>query len=474
MLLGIGVLYCLYLDKQMSAPKIKPKTWKPDAPHHFALEQIGGKALPRLGRRILDRVAESLRYYESEEASEALDVDASVEETGGSGGLPTLVYQSKRIIPTVVILEDAYAEPTAWNSIPGEAADGLKRRGIQVLAGKFFESPLRLNTPDQVTHQLDRLEEMKCNLLLLYFSDSKCFHDHDAHALKLLSRWPKIAWMELREPKFWDEDTSRVALHNIPVFPATPEGLLRAVTYLSAEHPQQRNGDGHVAIWRGVPMYSGGDLYTYVEYLLGDALPWAQACAMIQPVTLGLADHLRLEFLPHLPAERVGRLFALPNTTYNKAGLSFSTPILSVLRRGFTLRWSEDEQRRILLFILERIREVEPAQAESMAHLSWEYVYERVRLEVEPDQALRELSALEQTPLRDTIRAEFKRIRVPSARHDTEEPGYQQIPLRRRPVAHDSWRRLGELTSFVHPAEQLPEVVKNSRAYLKKLRYVAC
>lgn len=473
MLLGLGALYCLYLNWLMSTPKNKPKTWKPDAPQHFPLEQIGGKSPPRLGRRVLDRAAESLRYYESDEASEVLDVDASVEASGQGGGLPTLIYQSKKIIPTVLIFEDAYAEPTAWNSISGEAAEGLRRRGVQVLSGKFFESPLRLHAPNQVTHQLDRLEEQKGNLLLLYFSDSKCFHEHNAHALRLLSRWPKIAWMELREPKFWDEDTGRVALHNIPVFPATPDGLLKAVTHLSAEHPPQRSGNESAADWRGVPVYSGGNLYTYVEYVLGDALPWAQACAMIQPVTLGLADRLRLKFLPRLPAERVGRLFALPNSTYNKAGLNFSTPILSVLRHGFTRRWNEVEQRKILLFILERIREVEPSPPESLAHLSWEYVYERVRLEVEPDQALRELAGLAQTPLRDTIKAEFQRVRVPSALPGTNVSSFNQIPLRRRPASHDSWKRLRLLTGSPYAAEQLPEVVLHSRNYLKRMGHVA-
>ena len=36
----------------------------------------------------------------------------------------------------------------------------------------------------------------------------------------------------------------------------------------------------------------------YVEQLLGDAFPWAQTCALFQPVSLGLADALRRKFIP--------------------------------------------------------------------------------------------------------------------------------------------------------------------------------
>lgn len=468
--LGAFFLYCLYLHSLTKPLEDKPKTWSPTEPGHFRLETIGGEPSARLDRRTLNRLAEALRYQESQDVSETLNIDASVEETGRSGGLPTLVYYRKRKIPTVVIAEDAYAEPTAWNSVARELAEGLRQRGIQTLYGKFLESPLHLYASNRTTYNLARFEEQKDNFLLLFFSDSKSFHEHNADALEVLSRWPGVAWMELRERKFWDEHTWRIAVHNIPVFQATPDDLLRVMPQLSTEPPPQKLRSA--ADWRGLNLYAGGNLYTYVEYVLGDALLWAQACAMIQPVTLGLADRLRLEFQPDIPAERVGRLFALPNTTYNKTGLSFSTPILSVLRYGFTIRWSEAAQRRILQFILEQIREARPSQTGSLAHLTWQYVYERVRLEVEPDKALRELAALQQTPLRDAIKAEFRRLSLPLSERDRDVSGYRQVPLRRRPVMPDSWQRLAKLTGNANAPEEIPDIFKKSLEYLKGMRHV--
>jgi hypothetical protein len=468
-ILGMIFLYCFYLDGLMILPKDKPRAWNPSGPKHFPLEHIGGKPTPHLSPANLNELAESLRFYESQEIDNLLDIDASVEETGCKGGLTTFIYQKKKNIPVVVIIEDAYAEPTTWNSVPRELAEGLRRRGIEVLYGKFFEFPLRLYASNHMTYRLDWLKEQN-NLLLFYFSDSKCFDNDNAYTLKLLSQWQNVAWMELREQKFWDENTSRVALQDIPVFPATPDGLLMAVLHLSAQNPPPKLQNA--ADWVGFPLYSGGNLYTYVEYVLGDALPWAQACAMIQPITLGLADRLRLEFQPHLPAERAGRLFALPNSTYNNAGLSFSTPILSVLRHGFTLRWSEHEQRRILSFILERIQETEPAHIESLAHLTWEYVYQRVNLEVDPDTALSKLAALVHTPLRHAIKAEFKRVMLPVARQGRKEVSNDRVPLRREPVSPSSWKRLEELTGSIEIPVWVPDILEASKKYLIDMRYI--
>ena len=38
-----------------------------------------------------------------------------------------------------------------------------------------------------------------------------------------------LAWMELREPRFWDETSTLPARYGLPLYPATPEGATRAL-----------------------------------------------------------------------------------------------------------------------------------------------------------------------------------------------------------------------------------------------------
>src|SRR6185436_11103474 len=76
--------------------------------------------------------------------------------------------------------------------------------------------------------------------------------------------------------------------------------------------------------WRGVPAFVSGDLDSYLEQLLGDALPWAQICSVMKPLPVKFANALREKFQPHLPQERIERLFRLPGTWFDTAGLHFS------------------------------------------------------------------------------------------------------------------------------------------------------
>ena len=128
----------------------------------------------------------------------------------------------------------------------------------------------------------------------------------------------------------------------------------------------------------------------------------------LQPVSLGLADALRRQFWANLPPERIDRLFALPSTSYDASGLRFSNPVLAILRSGFVIRFKDKKQEAVLQFILEKIVETEPEATDSPAHLAWEWTRERVRLELHPDRAARQLIELDKTPLRDCIRAEME------------------------------------------------------------------
>ncbi|ETX03174.1 MAG: hypothetical protein ETSY1_01000 [Candidatus Entotheonella factor] len=441
-LLLLTLAYGFYLWRSRQLPRDKAPEWQPDLPRHFRLGAVGGAMAPRLDAMALDQLADALGYFQSEQPSDRLDVAASIEATGRNGGLPRLVFRPRHVIRTVLVLEDIGVETRAWNAIARELAEGLRRRGVPVIYGTFTGVPQQFRTPDGTAVHLDDLDDNRQGYLLLVFSDGKGVQPRrDALALEALARWPMVAWMELRDRLFWDENAALPTRYGIPLYAATPEGLAQAMGRFVSERGQSRGAATEGQAGRGLPVYAGVHLDVYLEEMLSDALSWAQACAMVQPLSFGMADALRRAFCGALPPQRIDRLIAMPGTARTEAGLSFATPVLSVLRQGFAERWEAEWQEEVLRFVLERIEEVEPPEPTSWAHLTWEWMRERVRLEVEPDAALERLSGLAQTRLGGTIRAALDACVLPGR----AEPGGDTVPLRLAPRTRDGLQRLARL-----------------------------
>lgn len=468
-LLTLG--YAIFLWVLGNLPTEHKLAWDPRGQRHFPLGQIGGKSAPHLDSVTLDQLADSLGYFQSEAPGKRLNVRASVEAMARQSGLPLLVFHKRRQLRTVYILEDAYAQPLAWNPVPHELAEGLSQRGIHVKYGRFYGSPTQFQIEGTV-EWLEDMEAQRQNYLLLVFSDSKSLHyRRDSFVLETLARWPFLAWMELREPRHWDESTALVKNYGLPLFPATSAGLLRAMQRFLTEQSAGEDFSDAAGEWRGIPASVGSDLSIYVEGLLGDALLWGQACAMIQPVTMGLADALRREFQPHLSPERIERLFALPGTSMSASGIRFSVPVLAVLRAGFMVRWDQHRQDEILRFLMEKIAETEPEQKDSLAHLVWQWTMERVRLELEPDRALEQIAKLEETPLKGAIQAELENVVLPGA--PLREPGstdITRVPLRRKPQTQEALAHLARIaTNVLKDPEYRPWLIERIRANLRQL-----
>ena len=396
LIVALTLLYFFYRWMSRNVPLKSLPRWNVEALQNFRLSGLGGPIAPSLSDDELDWLADSLSYFQSEAPSRILDAKESSRRAAKNMGLLTLVFKRKKYVRQVFILEDAFSEALVWNRIASELVGGLEARGVVVNYGKFFGRPDKIEFTDHRVVFLEELDDYKDISIFLFFSNSKGLKFfRDRVALETISHWPMAVWMELREPASWDESTALVSEFNVPVCHASPSGLLTALTSLISEQgypltSTSREGQN----WEGVPSFSADALEDSLKALLGDALPWAQACAMIQPITLSLAESLRRKFAPTLPAERVGRLFTIPGTAYSVAGIKFSLPVLAALRRGFVVSWDEDKQEEILNYLLEKIKEAEPREGKSLAHIGWEYLYERVRLELHPDAALERLVQL--------------------------------------------------------------------------------
>ncbi|MCP4699715.1 MAG: SUMF1/EgtB/PvdO family nonheme iron enzyme [Gammaproteobacteria bacterium] len=429
LLLLLTLLYWLHLRRLKTGPHDKKPAWDPKAPRFFHGGAIGGKPEPFLDDETLAHLADSMGYFNSEQPGKRLNVPASILATAKTGGIPECVFFSSARIRTLLILEDANAEALQWNFSARELAAGMERCGIPVIYGRFQKTPAHFVSQNGMRTDLEDLEDQRHGILLLLFTDGKRFyHPSCAFALERLAHWPMTAWLDLRAPRFWDEEPK----HGLPVYPASKEGIIRAVerfmTERGAHGPKTKSG--------GVlPDLSEMSAAARVEYLLADTLPWAQACAMIQPISDGLADALRREFFPYLPPERIEYLYALPNTMRTQAGLRFADEILKELRQKFFKRRSEAEQQAVLAFILAQVEAARPdAPEDSLAHLSWEALRERVRLEQGGD--LKRFGELLQTPLRRSLGDSLANYAFPGQEAD------KKISLRIRPERKADLQRL--------------------------------
>ncbi len=427
-------------------PKDEAPEWDPDAPRLFRTARLGGDPSPWLDKETLDRLADTLGYFRSEETGRELDVDRSIEATGRAGGIPRPVFEQRKRVRSVLVLEDAFAEPRSWNPIAGELARGLARRGVPVVHGTFRGTPELFRTTDGREVALEDLEDERRGYLLLIFSDGKGLtRRRHGFILERLANWPQVAWMELRERRAWDESAALPARYGLPIYPANRDGLVRALGRFATERGAETAATGDVDAWRGRPTAPASELGAHdLERLLGGALPWAQSCSMMTPpLSLGFADALRRRFYPEVPPERVERLLALPGVSASSAGLRFSRRLMALLRRGFLARNDDDRQREVLEFLTGEVLKEEPDSKDSLEHHVWEWKLERLRLELEPDRALERIAELGQGQLGDLIRRELDEVTVisgPEALEDPEAAG--RAPLRFTPASRRGKQRL--------------------------------
>jgi formylglycine-generating enzyme required for sulfatase activity len=420
----------------VQAPKVDPKKEK-----FFHPGDIGGKPEPRLDEATLAELADSMGYFRSEEPGRALDVAASIRATVRQGGIPDCRFFRRKRLRTLLILEDEASEARTWNPVAKELRDGMKRYGVPVDYGSFRGSPDVYRDGDGREHFLEDWEDLRRGVLVLLFTDGKGFaRPRNALALEGLARWPMAAWMDLREERFWDETLEPAIQRGIPPYPATGDGLLRAVRrYLTERGGADRPTRALIRERRG----PGVSTRFGVEHFLGDALPWVLDCSVMQPVPVGLADALRREFHPHLPPEAMERLHALDNSAWTDAGIRFSREVQKRLRQGLQARRNRAERRKVTEFIRRKIDEARPEDAaeDSLKRLSWEAVRVRVAAETGAEGALKRLAELahSSSPLSQFLGDSLGNYGLPGA-----EDG-EQAPLLERPESFEGERWLRSL-----------------------------
>lgn len=409
------------------------KNWVADDEQNiafFKMQDIGGK-LSFLDEATLNKLANYLSSGATMTLTEGVDEEQ---------------------LPGVIILQDAYAEH--WNTIALELAKGLVKSGIQVVYGEFQDSLRTVDLMDKhlpaykedkfscpKTCYLSDLAQYKETHILLVFSNGqgliasrgvearklmaqwprvRIVSSIEVEAMSLISQWPKVAWLELREPRSWDEGTNLPLEYSIPVYPATAKCLDKIFLQFFVKQQSLKVYKLHMN-YKKISSYEGRQIDEqgnvdekfagYVERFLGNSISWARACAVLQPLSLALADKLRKRFFADLPQRRLERLVGLPNTSRTIWGLMFSEPVKQVLRGQFLRCVDEQSRETILRFILEemenpKIKPLEKVDGKyTLAYLNWKCMHELLRVNIgsERESAKKELDLLLDTPLNSFI-----------------------------------------------------------------------
>ena len=174
-----------------------------------------------------------------------LHVEETIRESLRAG-YPVLRFLPGREICRLLILEDTWAEARAWNTVPRELADGLAARGVPVTHGLFDGLPVRFRLADGSAEcDLEDWEDERAGLLVLLFTEGKGFYRRRAaRVLEDLASWPRLAWIEFRERRFWDACTRLAVEQGLAVFPATAEGLWEMSRALLTEQGRTRQSHG--------------------------------------------------------------------------------------------------------------------------------------------------------------------------------------------------------------------------------------
>lgn len=328
---------------------------------------------PLFGKEFFDGFSDDIGYFVTEESDDRIDIAQSLEKTCRKG-YPEIIFKTRRDLRQILILKDQFIRKRMVYDPVDELAEGLSRRGLSVKRGIFYGSPEFFTHGDGGEYRLDDFDDNRNGFLVLVFSDSQGIDpNQDRILLEDMAQWPFLFWIETRPENQWDDITCFIGEY-VPVYPSTRDSLRRISQQLRSETFRRES----------LPDIHHSES---MEEILRDLLPWACACALLQPIDFGVAEHLRKTFFDSLPLEDIRLLLTLPGTTRTNDGLSFSIRTRNKLLAILRSRWPEKETtlRRELDTLFESDPDKPPEN--TAAYLIWSMHSALNKLQIDKDKA---------------------------------------------------------------------------------------
>src|SRR5262249_28092174 len=102
----------------------------PDDGSVFRVGMIGAKPPSFLSPAVAQEVAEMFTYRLAEPDPTRLDIRRTIAERARGGDSSIIYFQSRRQLPTILLLVDSSSDAMLWNTLPDEFASGLTKWGV--------------------------------------------------------------------------------------------------------------------------------------------------------------------------------------------------------------------------------------------------------------------------------------------------------------------------------------------------------
>jgi hypothetical protein len=249
--------------------------------------EVGGTPPRWLDRKALHHAAQWVSWYHAPDPRGEIDPGASLAATLAAGGWLSLVRRPRRRLRPVLLLVDglstAFAGSAAWNPLPDELEQGLRRRGIAVRRGRFqgWPEPGFGGTGAVGRSIADDPQALADQQAVIVCGEGRAQGGDPGRATATLRSLARMPQAPLAAPSLLA--LTRAA--GLRCLPAGNAGLARLSGH-TGSRAGSRPDSGRPAI-RSLP----ADLGNRIRVLLGDALPWARRVALpMPPVCWGLID----------------------------------------------------------------------------------------------------------------------------------------------------------------------------------------
>ncbi|MEY9123804.1 hypothetical protein ABIA03_004272 [Bradyrhizobium yuanmingense] len=397
----------------------------------FRIGSIGGRAKPFIEPMLAVEIADIIGYRAGEPDLSRLDARRTIAARLRGEDPAQIHFVPRRELPTVLLLIDSSSEARFWNTLPTEFANTLVARGVALdridFPGSFFRRRGAQMMARPEAELVDSVIAASGWTVTIVFAEAHRLSERDIAMLRRALENGPLLFLELRDPELWDE--RQLALHDFGaiVVPATGPYLRDGLAQLFAP-------DRIAAAPIALPMADRAGAETLAQRL-GDALDWAAECALIQPVSFGLAERLRErheKLAPHKLA--FSRLTALPGSFLGPEGLRLEAATRRALLDHFGRR--SPEQRKEVLDLVGATITLAPAKGITAEALKRYTQAQALLFDGIPDHALREINALKEEGLidPDPIDDLIGRLRPPGYRGFAYPNGSQEPSLAAEPI----------------------------------------
>ncbi|MDX0009827.1 hypothetical protein GOC40_24690 [Sinorhizobium meliloti] len=418
-------------------------------------------------------IGDLFAYSAGSEDTRLLDVDRTIDAVVNAGGYPTIRHPAERILPVIVVLVDTTSPARVWNSLPEELTETLLRRGLDVrlrrFQGSLHAGSADAPAPTKAGSEILAMAEDEHNLATLCFSDGARWRDADTQILQRLAAQGPVFWFDDRDRELWDYSLEGLRHAHIKIWEATAaavEEALRAA-YAPGHGIGTPAAGARAALRRRRTFLTGGEtagprvseilLQDEVFSLLGSALGWAAHCAILEPMSYGLADAIRQRFHPDLPWIAFSRLAALPGTSVGVEGIRYQGAVRSLLLANMAQQEPTATREAVVELIAAKLAHARHGlPPDSPAQALADLAIARVSLHSKPDEAVRDLvrirdeGMVEPGPVDDFL----NRIRLVSSMDAIGAAGV--IPVAAPPRNADTLRMLDNASPNAAAAGTVP------------------